>query len=61
VGTVVSFENHDHSDAVIISDYPFEESVPPEEVLEVSFTKTGTFQFWLETAPNNKGTITVIE
>ena len=58
-GSVVEFDNIDHVDYTIISDYPFSELIGSEQSFEMIFDKVGTFHFWSESSPNNKGTIIV--
>jgi plastocyanin len=59
VGTDVEFENLDHMDNNLISDYPFDIILGSETITPFIFDKAGTFTFWTVANPSVKGTIIV--
>jgi hypothetical protein len=59
MGTDVEFENLDHMDNNLISDYPFDIILGSETVTPFIFDKAGTYTFWTVANPAVKGTITV--
>jgi hypothetical protein len=58
-GAFLEFENLNHVDVTLSSDFPFTKILASETTFDAVLDKVGTFSFWLESAPLAKGTIVV--
>ena len=58
-GATVQFQNQDHDTITIVSDYPFSIIIPIGGSIDIVLSKTGTFLYWDQLDPLDKGTIIV--